>query len=53
MQNEFKKEKQCHAYGKYFGEYAIDADLALLGIGIVVWYIALKIFESFSNVQRQ
>lgn len=42
-----------HAYGKYFGEYSIDSDLALLGMGIVVWYVALKIFESFSTVKRR
>lgn len=42
-----------HAYGKYFGEYSIDSDLALLGVGVVVWYIALKIFEHRSDIKRR
>lgn len=39
-------------YGKYFGAYNIDSQLAMLGIGVLLWYIALKFFESQSPIKR-
>ncbi len=40
------------AYGKNFDVNDIDSSLGLLGVGILIWYIALKIFESLSKIKR-
>lgn len=39
-------------YGVYFGAYNIDAQLGLLGLGIMAWYVALKFFEKKSPIKR-
>lgn len=39
-------------YGEYFGAYNIDSQLGLLGIGVVIWYIALKFFENQTPIKR-
>ncbi len=40
------------AYAKEFAVNNIDAKLGFLGAGILVWYIALKVFESLSKIKR-
>lgn len=40
------------AYGKEFAVNNIDANLGLLGVGILLWYIALKVFERLSKIKR-